>query len=183
MTTAFDEAFAHVVGKEGRFCDNPNDSGGATCWGITERTARSNSYFGNMADMPIEVAKEIYRRRYWGRLGCDFIAAVAPRLAEELFDSGVNCGIDRAAVWLQRALNGLNRGGKLYADIPVDGAIGKVTLTAFDALYSVRGGDTEIALRRLCDAQQGAYYLDLALTREKDETFLYGWVMNRLGGA
>lgn len=178
----FDKAFAHTIGVEGRFCDNPLDSGGATCWGITERVARAHNYTGRMADMPIGVAKRIYEEEYWDALKLSDIARVMPRLAVELFDCAVNCGQPNAARWMQRALNGLNMRGLWYADLPVDGRIGRVTLAALETLVRHRTVvDAQTALLRLVDSQQGAYYLDLALAREKDETFLFGWVMNRVG--
>lgn len=183
MESLYEKEFARVVGVEGRYCNVPGDSGGETCYGITAAVARSNGWFGPMRELPLDFAKEVYRRRYWGRLGCDFIGVVSPELAHELFDAGVNCGVDNAGAWLQRGLNALNNGGELYPDIPVDASVGPVTLRSFDKLWSVRGHDGAIALARLCDSQQGAYYLDLVLRRAKDEKFLYGWARNRLGVA
>ena len=178
---AFDDAFAHVVGVEGKYCNDPRDAGGATCWGITVAVARANGYVGAMPTLPLDTAKLIYRKRYWIALGLDFISTHAPKLAGELFDSGVNCGVHMASVWLQRALNGLNNGGTLYPDIPLDGSIGNATIRAFDALVARRGTDAELVLQRLCDAQQGSYYLDLALNHVRDEAFLFGWIRTRVG--
>jgi lysozyme family protein len=179
---AFTDSFNRVIGIEGRYSNNPKDSGGETMWGITKRTALAHGYTGPMRTMPVEVAREIYKRGWWDEMRMDAIAPLMPRLAEELFDSAVNVGVTRSSSWLQAALNGLNIGGALYPDLAVDGHIGNVTLTALRSLYQHRGGKAEIAVRRLCDCQQGAYYLWLTQQREKDEEFLFGWVMNRLGG-
>ena len=35
---------------------------------------------------------------------------------------------------------------------------------------------------RMLDAQQGAFYMDLAERRPKDERFVYGWFLHRVGG-
>lgn len=177
----FDKAFARTIGHEGRFCNNPLDSGGATCWGITERVARAHGYAAPMRDMPIGVAKRIYQEDYWDLLRLGDIATSMPKLACELFDAAVNCGAGTAARWLQRALNGLNLHERLYADIPEDGRIGRLTLMALAALLTSRGADAETALFRLVDGQQASYYLSLAISRSKDEEFLFGWVMNRVG--
>lgn len=181
--SAFDSAFEHVVGIEGRYSNDPSDSGGATMFGITERVARAHGYEGRMWDMPLAFAKSVYKSSYWDLLKLDSIGFRAPKLAAELFDSAVNVGVVRAGQWLQRALNGLNLEGTLYADMAVDGHIGPVTLASFDALWTRRGGNAEIVLRRLCDCQQGEFYLHLAEVREKDEKFLFGWILNRVGGA
>lgn len=182
MGTAFDDAFTRVVGIEGRYSNNPHDSGGETMWGITAATARSFGYAGPMASMPQSVAKIIYRARYWDKLNLERVSDRMPRLAQELFDSGVNCGTDNAGTWLQRALNGLNLRQAHYPDVVVDGDVGPQTLSALAGLYAMRGGNAEIALCRLCDDQQGVYYLGLTERRPKDEDFLFGWILNRVGG-
>jgi lysozyme family protein len=179
--TAFDDAFVHVVGIEGRYSNDPKDSGGATMYGITERKARAHGYTGNMRDLPLATAKAIYKTDFWDYLQLDTISFRAPSLAAELFDSAVNCGATAAAQWLQRALNGLNLQGSLFADMPVDCHVGAVTVAAFDALWLRRNGAAETALRRLCDCQQGCYYLGLSLGRPKDESFLFGWIISRVG--
>jgi lysozyme family protein len=179
--TPFDRAFARTVGFEGKYCNNPDDSGGETCWGITKRTADAHGYTGDMRTLPIGVAKRIYQDSYWVPLCLDDIAKHMPRLAAELFDSAVLCGITRAGSWLQRALNGLNLRAALYGDIPVDGHVGQVTLRALETLLQHRNGGAELALLKLCDAQQACFLLDLCEQRQKDEAFLYGWVTNRVG--
>lgn len=179
----FDHAFANVIGIEGRYSNNHADSGGETMFGITIAVARANGYAGPMRSMPLDVAKGIYRSEYWDALRLDAIAERAPRLAHELFDTGVNCGVGVAARFLQRALNGLNTRGTLFADIAEDGRLGPVSIASIDALIAKRGKrDAETALLRLCDGQQIARYLDLTRAREKDEAFLFGWIANRTGG-
>ncbi len=152
-------------------------------YSITIAVARANGYAGPMRDMPLSVAKDIYWLRYWSAMKLNIIEQRAPDLALELFDSGVNVGIGRAGVWLQRALNGLNNKQSLYADQSVDGKIGMATLSAFGTLWQQRGPSAETVLRRACDCQQGEFYISLAEKREKDEAFLYGWLLNRVGGA
>ena len=68
----------------------------------------------------------------------DRVAEVAPELAEELFDTGINMGTGTAIGFLQRALNALNRNGRDYADLAVDRRIGPATLGALDAFLRKR---------------------------------------------
>ena len=57
-------------------------------------------------------------------------------VAEELLDTGVNCGTGFAKPLLQRALNLLNNQGKAgYADLEVDGVYGSETLGALKPIF------------------------------------------------
>ena len=180
MPLSFDICFARVLGLEGDFSDDPSDSGGATRYGITEHVARSNGYTGDMRELPLETAKKIYRREYWDRLSLDAVALLSSRIAEELFDTAVNCGQGVAGQWLQRSLNVLNRQGKDYPDLLVDGDIGKRTVEALGAYLGHRGQRGELVLLRALNALQGAHYIGLAEKRQKDERFVNGWFLNRV---
>lgn len=181
MTAPFVESFARVIGIEGRYSNDPADSGGETMYGITVRTARAYGYQGPMALMPLSVAHSIYREVYWDRLRLDQVAALAgARVADELFDSAVNCGTETAGKWLQRCVNVLNQNATWWADIPVDGAVGRLTIDALTAFVARRGREGCTVLLRMLNALQGAHYIALAEARQKDEKFVYGWVLNRV---
>ncbi|MCY3336659.1 glycoside hydrolase family 108 protein, partial [Acinetobacter baumannii] len=106
-----------LIKREGGYVNNPADRGGATKYGITEAVARENGYKGNMKDLPLDVAKAIYKKQYWTAPRFDQVNAVSSAVAEELLDTGVNCGTGFAKPLLQRALNLLNNQGKAgYAD-------------------------------------------------------------------
>lgn len=134
-----------------------------------------------MRDLPRDRAVAIYRRLYWSRPRLDVVAALAPKLAAELFDTAVNMGPAVAIGFLQRALTALNRGGGDYADIAVDGRVGPDTLAALDAFLRRRGRSGEGVLVRAVEALQGERYLTLAEGRPANEAFLYGWLANRAG--
>lgn len=176
-----DDLIAEVIAREGGFSDHPADRGGATRWGITERVARANGYDGAMRALPRATAVAIYRRLYWLRPGFDRVAERMPRVAAELFDTGVNMGSAVAATFLQRALNALNRGAADYPDIMVDGEVGPRTLAALDGFVARRGAAGEQVLLKAIEALQGARYMALAERRPANEAFLYGWLANRLG--
>jgi len=170
-----------VIGREGGFVDHPDDRGGATRWGITEAVARQQGYAGAMRDLPREMAVEIYRRLYWLKPRFDTLAARMPRLAGEMFDAGVNMGPAVAAGFLQRALAALNRGGRDYPDLPIDGVIGPATLAALDAFARVRGAAGQDVLLRAVVALRGERYIALAESRPANKAFVYGWLANRTG--
>lgn len=178
---SFEESFAKVVGLEGRYAEHPDDSGGATTYGITERAARAYGYTGLMRDMPLAVAHEIYRARYWDRLHLDEVVNIAgSRVADEVFDTAVNQGATAAGTYLQRSLNALNLKGTAYADVQVDGDIGPMTIAALRAFVRRRGAQGTTVLLRALNALQGAFYIELAERRERDESFVYGWLLNRV---
>jgi lysozyme family protein len=171
-----------LIEREGGFVNHPDDRGGPTRFGITAAVARAHGYSGAMATLPRDEAAAIYRRLFWLRPRFDSIARRSARIAAELFDTGVNMGPAVAVTFLQRALTALNRNGSDYADITPDGRIGPRTLSALDAFLHVRGHDRgETVLMRALEALQGERYLRLAEKRPANESFLYGWLANRLG--
>lgn len=105
----FDQAFSILLGHEGGYSDHPDDPGGKTKYGITEVVARANGYHGPIEDLPLDVAKRIYRARYWDGLRLDEMPAAVRYVA---FDSAVNSGVGQAAKWLQRAV-GVSDDGKI----------------------------------------------------------------------
>lgn len=166
-----------IIAVEGGYVDDPDDSGGETNFGITEQVARQNGYHGPMTDMPRQVAFDIYADRYWNSLCGDQLVELSESITEEVVDTAVNMGYGRAAKFLQRALNVLNKRGSLYRDITVDGVIGKATISALRAYLN--SGNEETLVKAL-NCLQGAYYITLAERREKDERFVYGWFKNRV---
>ena len=169
-----------LIDREGGYVDHPADRGGATRWGITTAVARANGYHGAIRDLPRSVAAAIYESVYWRAPGLDRIADRAPALAAEVFDTGVNMGTATAILFLQRALNALNRGARDYPDLPLDRTIGPRTLAALDAFLAHRGRAGESVLVKAIDALQGERYLALAERRPADEAFLYGWLAGRV---
>jgi lysozyme family protein len=129
----FDEAFHLLLGHEGGFVDHPSDPGGATRWGVTERVARANGYTGSMRELPVIVAKDIYRKDYWTPIRADELPAL---IRYDVFDAAVNSGNGQAIRWLQRALG--------VAD---DGRIGPITLQA------ARQANAEAVKRRMLAAR------------------------------
>jgi lysozyme family protein len=169
-----------LIGKEGGYTNNPNDSGGETIWGITKFTADSFGYKDAMKDMSRDQAKEIYRARYWIQPKFDQVYKINPGIAMEMFDTGVNMGAGTAVKFLQRALNVLNQGGKIYPDMAVDGGLGAMTLAALQKFLDTRNQDGVVVMMRMLNAQQAVKYMEIAEANAKNEDFIYGWQLNRV---
>ena len=169
-----------LIKIEGGYTDHPNDPGGATCWGWTEKNARARGYTGEMRNLPIKLAKQWYYEDYWMKPGFNKIHQVSPMYASELFDSGVNVGSYTALKWLQGALNALNRQGRDYPDLVVDGKIGSKSIAALEMYTAFRGKNGDIVMLRCLNALQTAYYFDISKRNEKLEDFFFGWVLNRV---
>lgn len=169
-----------VIEREGGYVDHPSDPGGATKYGITEKVARANGFRGRMQDLPRSTAYSIYYTRYVVGPNFDDVASLDEKVAEELIDSGVNVGTDRAATWFQQALNGLNERGRAYPNINEDGDIGPGTLAAFKAFHARRGPAATRIMVRALDAYQGGHYLALARDDSRFEDFLAGWLDQRI---
>jgi lysozyme family protein len=169
-----------IIAREGGYVNDPSDSGGETNYGITVVVARNNGYLGKMKDMPRAVAFNIYATEYWDKLNLDQIEQHSALICEELADTAVNMGTGRAAEFFQRSLNALNDCGRLYADLKVDKSIGPATINAFKSYLAHRGTKGIVILLRAMNSLQGAFYINLAERREKDEKFLAGWLLNRV---
>lgn len=180
ITESFESAFKHTLGLEGRFSDDPKDSGGATMFGIKERVARANGYRGPMRELDVETAKRIARRQYWDTLRLDDVAAMSSAIAFELFDTGFNAGIGTAGRYLQIALNAFNREEADYPDLAADGIVGPMTIATLAEFLDFRGSDGKLVMLRALNCLQGAGYIELTQARPKDERFVYGWIRNRV---
>lgn len=180
MSRLKDQIINAIIQIEGGYVDNPDDSGGPTMYGITESVARDNGYLGLMSCFPRPLAEKIYSDRYWYSLRLDDIEKLSPRIAEELVDTGVNQGVYRAGEFLQRSLNVFNKKQGIYDDVRVDGRVGNATLRALKAYLEFRGSVGELVLFRALNSLQGAFYVKLTERREKDESFIFGWFLNRV---
>lgn len=170
-----------LIEREGGYVNDPADRGGATKYGITEAVARAHGYKGHMRDLPKDLAKTIYRKTYWTNPRFDQVNQIYAAVAEELLDTGVNCGVAFAKPLLQRALNLLNNQGKEgWPDLAVDGIYGPATLNALNAFLKKRGKDGAQALLRVLNIMQGQRYIEICERNPSQEKYFFGWVLNRV---
>lgn len=169
-----------IIKIEGGYVNDPDDSGNATNFGITEAVARRFGYKGSMRSMPRSTAFKIYEKMYWHALNLDDVEKLSPSIAQELADTGVNQGTGRAAEFIQRSLNVLNNREKLYNDIKVDNDVGNITIKTLTKYLEIRGEAGELVIFNMLNCLQGAFYVTLAEKREKDEKFINGWFTHRV---
>ena len=180
MSKLKEKVINEIIQREGGYVNDPSDSGGETKWGITKKTARAYGYTGPMPLLPRWIAFEIYEKQYLEKIKFDQIEKLSPLIAEELADTSINMHWSRAGEFLQRSLNVLNRGGKDYKDLVVDGQIGAKTIKALKRYLKKRGKEGERVLFKMLNSLQGVSYIEIAERRPKDEKFVYGWYRNRV---
>ena len=169
---------AAIFAMEDGYVNHPKDPGGETNYGITKYVAQANGYYGPMKELPKEYAWSIYYNQYIRAPGYEPMETRSPAVLEEIVDTAVNTGVSRSSTWFQKSLNSLNRGGKDYPMVTVDGKVGKSTIAAYDALKSKRGKIQACEMVvKLMDAQQAVHYM--SLTKLYD--FTPGWVAHRIG--
>lgn len=169
-----------ILAKEKGFVDHPADRGGPTNYGITWATAKANGYTGEMRDLPIALARDIYRKRYIIEPQFDRVADAHGQVGRELIDTGVNMGPAVAATMFQRWLNGFNSDGSHYSDVFPDGRLGPITIAAFKAFLKWRGNDAGVVMTCALNCTQGTRYLELTERDIAQRGFLWGWMKNRV---
>ncbi len=139
---AFEAAIEFVLEREGGLVDDPNDSGGLTNYGISQRAyPRLDIRNLTRAD-----AVQIYRSDYWLRCRCDELPAP---LALLVFDSAVNQGPDAAIRALQAALGTTS-----------DGVMGPQTITAAGIVALNRSIPELVARRMYAYGKNSKFVLD-----------------------
>ena len=164
MDDRFEKIFDYLLKVEGGYSDDKNDRGGKTTWGITEEEARDFGYKGDMQDLTIDFAKNIYLKKYY--LGNKLDKIVNDRVALSICDWSVNSGkngIKNAQIAINQLTN---------ANLDVDGIIGNKTLEAINSVDSEKFLQVYHNLQRI-------YYRSKVETDKTQEDFLTGW-LNRV---
>lgn len=172
-----------VLEKEGGFVDHPDDKGGPTNFGVTLKTLRAhiaNATVDTLKSITKDDAKKIYMAEYYMKTGIFDIYSLSQDIAAELFDTAINMGPKTAITFLQKCLNVFNRGGDIYADIEINGSISLETRAALSAFIAFRGATGVQVILKALNCLQGARYIELAEKRQANESFVYGWVSNRV---
>jgi lysozyme family protein len=179
----FLDAYKVVMGNEGGYANDPQDSGGETWkgisrnnfpdwrgWKIVDRYKGKWNFLTLLSqDMELEVAvQEFYKAAFWDVLSLDYVKDY--KLAVEIFDTAVNCGVRTSAEFVQVALNVLNNNQKLYLDTPVDGKIGPATLRLIN--NHTKPG----TLLKVLNVLQGARYIDICRRNNRQEKFMNSWL-------
>ncbi|NOZ54434.1 MAG: N-acetylmuramidase [Gammaproteobacteria bacterium] len=157
----FEKAIIKTLINEGgaKITDDPNDSGGLTKYGISQR-AYPNV---NIRGLTENQAKEIYKRDYWDVIKADDVQS--QHVAENIFDTAVNMGPRTASRLAQIALG--------MSD--ADGIIGPQTLAVLNQAVA----ETFIAEYTITKI---ARYASICNRNRSQRKFLLGWVNRTLGG-
>lgn len=115
----FSECLDFVLAREGRYVDDPDDRGGATNFGITQRAYdawRKKHRLGvqHVKDITQKEVEAVYKEGYWDTIRGDNLPSP---LNLVMFDSAVQHSPHRAAVLLQELIG-----------VEADGAIGPKSL-------------------------------------------------------
>jgi lysozyme family protein len=147
---SFDSAVALVLELEGAVSDHPEDRGGLTKFGLSQRAHPDL----DVLSLTREQAIVVYKKRYWNRvLGDD----LPPALALVLFDWSVHAGVGTAVQRLQRLVGATQ-----------DGKLGRRTLAA-----ALRFEPATLVLALL--HQRGRELVELA-EKPGQVVFAVGWI-------
>ncbi|OGG93067.1 MAG: hypothetical protein A2527_14155 [Candidatus Lambdaproteobacteria bacterium RIFOXYD2_FULL_50_16] len=166
----FEQSFSFLLQWEGAVSDHPDDRGGLTVYGLSERThpeacaAAFVAYKAGDEAGAKAIAQEVYRAEYWQKCRCP---ELDPRLAAAVFDAAVNLGTRGAGICLQKTINRLGGG------VAPDGAIGPLTVAAAKTLLDA------LAWRQF-NLERLAYYAEIAQKRPGQRAFLLGWINRTL---
>ena len=189
--TPFKEAFKLTMLHEGRYSKDIDDPGGETFmgisrvywpgwvgWHIIDRFSGGQIMPNSTRQVLLIKTEDFYRENFWNRFRGNEVAQRSRNVAYELFDTGVNLGVHRAASWLQEALNLLNGNERFYPDMIVDGLIGPTTLETLRAFLAQEPHKArkEIMLLNVMNTLQGKHYIEQMIKWPKKEKFR-GWFM------
>jgi hypothetical protein len=185
-------ALARTLGTEGGYSNDPVDRGGETYRGVS-RVMHPEWSGWLLIDMMKKKAKpgdfphcldsyqsiqltvtEFYLTEFWSKMALDSCQSQA--IANELFDTAVNMGPKWAKAFYRRALNVLNRGGSVFADLPE----GAGWMAYHDACSRLLGRGDERVLLVALNVLQGARYIDLMEHDPSQERFARGWLLQRV---
>ena len=179
------EYIDRIVKIEGIYSDDAADPGGETYCGISRRhhpdwdgweildCLEDKTGYEATSALRDHVASH-YNRHFWYPIHGDAIYAISRRLSWKVFDVAVSKGVRRASEYLQRALNLVNLGGRLYDDLAVDGIIGPVTVRAIELLYAsslLTEKDTDRMLINTLSVFQGMSYVSFLESGHGREKF------------
>ena len=161
MRFNYDKSLKAVLVHEGGYVNHPDDPGGATNRGITQKVydayrQRIGLGVRSVKLLADDEMKAIYRKQYWETVKGDDLPAGIDYC---VFDFGVNSGPSRAIKYLQTALG-----------VDPDGIIGQITLRAAEE------ADPRVIINAICDRR-----MEFLRGLETFGTFGRGWTARVAG--
>jgi lysozyme family protein len=190
----FIESFKRTDAFEGGWCDTKSDHGGETYhgisrkffplwpgWVIVDQMKSVPDFPKNLATVERlpRLVQNFYKTNFWDPIKGDLIPNQT--IAEEMYDTAVNCGRGTSTRFLQESLNALNNQEYRWPDIECDGVMGKTTLKSLELCLEAK---LEDVLLILMNGRQIDHYYQLMLREPAQEKFAISWLRNRckLGG-
>lgn len=196
----FEPAYNLTLSNEGGYNNNPNDPGKETYKGISRfywpdwegwaiiDAKKSHPEFKQVLkedEFLNRYVKAFYNEKFWREANLSDICS--QEIANEIFDTGVNQGLERAVKYLQEALNLLNNFQKDYDDIGVDGVSGSETLHAYNMYmktaenYKHRTEQINIrVMLKVLNGLQFQRYREITTDIPTWEEFFYGVILKRI---
>ncbi len=173
----FEAAQKFVLRWEGGYCNDADDPGGATNFGVSIRWLQSLPLAdadingdGRITVADIKALKEdqasaLFRRKFWDRYS---LGDFPQKTALVYYDAMVNTGAAQATRFMQRACNEYIAPDRPY--LAVDGVLGALTRSA------VQGFKDSPLFLTTCIDKRDRFYRDLASQKPRFRTFLKGWL-------
>lgn len=166
----FEEAFDLVVVQiEKGYVNNKYDRGGETKYGISKKTYPDL----DIPNLTLHEAKKIYFYDFWNEENLTLPNVKDREIAIELFDTAVNMSPRTAGIFLQRALNNMNRNQRIYKDMKEDGWIGAVTLSNLELILKRA---EKAQLLKILNGEQYAGYKTIIENNPEQEINFVGWM-------
>lgn len=161
-----------IVRREGGWVDDPDDSGGATNYGVSLRYARGigldldgdgDTDADDIRLVTPDKAVDLYLDDFYYK---PRFHRLPEPLHAVIFDMAVNAGPPRALILLQEVLN------MVGYDLTEDGVMGPKTRRAAEEAYSMMG---EWLINAYVE-QRKNFYRSLAARNPSQRKFLRGWL-------
>jgi lysozyme family protein len=146
----FELAAEKTLANEGGFVDDPMDKGGATNFGLSQRSYPTL----NIKELTKEEALAIYKRDFW-----KYDDVLDQRIADKIFDMAFNMG--HAAIFLLQEI--------VLQVVRPDGIWGPVTEDAVNRM-------DPNALLTAYHAKLEQHYRNIVLAKPEEMKFLDGWL-------
>ncbi|KAA0593125.1 hypothetical protein J2848_005223 [Azospirillum lipoferum] len=162
VNVRWDACVSYVLEREGGYSNDPDDPGGPTNLGITQRDLaawrRTDVTPEEVKALGRDEAKSIYRAKYWNVARCDALPAGVDL---SVFDAAVMSGPAQGVRFLQRAAG--------LPEPDVDGVVGPQTLGA------VARTPSDKLIDRIAE-QRAAFYTAIVDKRPASAKFIKGWL-------
>lgn len=162
-----DKILDDIIRSEGGYVNHPNDKGGPTKYGVTQRTLskflKRSATIEDVQNLTIPIAKEIFTSMY---LYEPRLHTLPVALQPQLFDMSVNHGPRNAVVMLQDVLNlaGFECGK--------DGVVGPTTRKQADEAFAAMG----TLLINAISERREQFFRNIVARDSTQAVFLKGWL-------